>query len=80
MPPAPLRLVIVKRTPIPTLWAQPLHARIMREVYMNFAFGQLQIDAFHTPRLSHPQNLGIQVSVLHLSIIRTCPLKSRMSQ
>src|SRR5438105_15086654 len=30
---------------------------------------QLQVDAFHAPRLSDTQNLGLQVSVLHVPII-----------
>jgi hypothetical protein len=35
----------------------------MRQMNMNLAFVQLQIDALQAPRLSHSQNLGIQVFV-----------------
>ncbi len=80
VPPAALRLVIVKRTTLPAFRAEPLKARITREMHMNFAFAQFQIGALHTPRFSHSQNLGIQLLVLHLIIIRTCPLKCRNAQ
>jgi hypothetical protein len=38
-------------------------------MHVHLAFAQLQADAIHAPRLSDTQNPGVQVSVLHLSII-----------
>lgn len=69
MPPAPLCLRIVKRALRTAFRAPPCHAPIVRPMHMHFPFRQLYIDALYAPRLTHSQNLGIQVSVLHLLII-----------
>ncbi len=76
VPPTAIRLVIIERTVLPAFHTRPFQPRFVREMYMNLAFGQLQINALHPPWLSNSQNLGIQVSVLHLPIIRTNPLES----
>jgi len=36
---------------------------------MDFGLLHLQFDALHAPRLPNPQNLGVQISILHSPII-----------
>jgi hypothetical protein len=79
MTPTPFWLVIVKRARLTAFRTGPLQPVIMPEVHMHLSVGQLQLDAFHSPRFANPQNLGIQISILHLPIIVPRPLQSRMS-
>ena len=69
MTPAPFRLVIVEGAWLTAFRTGPLQPVLMAEVHMHLSNLQLQIDAFHTPRFPNPQDLGIQLSILHLSII-----------
>jgi hypothetical protein len=41
----------------------------MPKVHMHLSDLQLQLDPFHAPRFPNSQNLGIQISILHLPII-----------
>jgi hypothetical protein len=78
--PAAYRLMIIQRARLSTLRAVPMQPLVMAEMYVNFSLVQLQLDAFHAPRVSNSQDLGIQISILHLSIIGCRPLKCLMSR
>jgi hypothetical protein len=80
MTPAAFWLVIVKRARLAAFRTGPLQPVLMPQVHMHLSVAQLQLDAFHAPRFSNPQNLGVQISILHLPIICLCPLYSQMSQ
>ena len=79
MTPAALRLMVIERTRLTAFRTSPLQPIFMSEVDMHLSGLQLQFDAFHAPRFSNSQNLGIQISILHLPIIRFSPLQCRMS-
>jgi hypothetical protein len=59
MPPPALRLMVVERARLATLRTKPLCSGLMNQMNVNLFFGQLQLNAIHTPWGSNPQNLGI---------------------
>jgi hypothetical protein len=77
--PAAFRLVIVEGARFPAFRTSPLQSVLMPEVNMHLSGLQFQLNALHAPRLSNPQNLPIQISILHLPIISLRPLRCRMT-
>ena len=71
MTPPPLRLMIIERARLAALRTGPRQAQIMNQMYVDFSLVQFRFDGFYTPGGTNPQDLGIQLVVLHLPIIRS---------
>src|SRR5437016_13881149 len=79
VPPAPLRLVVVRLRLRPTLCTRPMPHVLMLQVDVDLSFCQLQVHTFHTPRGFDPQNSSIQFPILHAGNCRMNPLETRNS-
>ena len=69
MTPAALRLMIVEWARLTAFRTSPLQPVAVPKMHMHLSGLQLQLDALHAPRFSNPQDLGVQLSILHLPII-----------
>jgi hypothetical protein len=65
MPPLPLWLMVVLWARFPTLWARPLLNLVVFKMNVNLALSELQFHLFNEPGSPDPQNLCVQLSVLH---------------
>ena len=77
MAPHALGLMVVEPTLVLASGAAPAPALAVPQVDVDLALGQSKLDVFHSPRRGNSQNLGIELAVLHRTVMVRRPALPR---
>src|SRR5271157_513264 len=69
MPPRPLGIMVMQRAQRLAFRTLPQSLRLVSQVHMDLALIQLQFHVLHSPRSRNPENLLIQLMVLHGTLL-----------